>query len=206
MPTTDSPIIFNVISSVDLALDTYYLDDRQRQHILLGHRGLGDESISAVQATVEGPTQVYRSKNDDNRLLFVSTDIVIGKGRRPMKVIIERVGTEGKVITATWSGSKFTEQLVWDASGALYTNYDAQHDVFYLSRGGSAMEYAEDDPNFNGMWLRKRDEDDMPQGVTIFGLKNLPRENREALYERIAIFLGVTKDAIKLRINVVFAT
>lgn len=201
MPPDNSPIIFSVASVADLALRSYFLDDRQRQHILLGHRGL-QSSISAIQTAVEGPTQVYRSKSDDNRLVFVSQNVVIGKGR-PMKVIIERVGEEGKIITATWSGGTGSEQLIWDASGAIYTNYDDKHDVFYISKGKTAIEYAEDDTKFE-MWMRKNEEDDSPQGVTVFGLRKVPKENREELFQRIAIFLGVTKDEIGLRAGFIF--
>lgn len=150
-------------------------------------------------------THIYRSKTDDRRLLFVSHNVLTGKNR-PMKVVIERVGEEGKIITATWSGGSVSEQLVWDASGALYTNYDTQHDVFYVSKGTSAVEYAEDDSKFEQMWLRKNEETDAPQGVTIFGLKKLPAENREELFQRIASFLGVTSDEIGLRANSVFTS
>ncbi len=205
MPNTDSPVIFNVTSSADLALQTYWLDDRQRQHILLGHRGIAQTAISAVQSTIEVPTHIYRSKTDDNRFLFVSRDVVIGKQGRPMKVIVERVGSEGKIITATWSGNNFAEQLVWDSSGALYTNYDAQHDVLYVSKGATALEYAEDDPEIANIWLRRNDENDTPQGVTIFGLRKLPKNNRDAIFEKVAAFLSVTKDEVELRANVVFA-
>jgi hypothetical protein len=123
-----------------------------------------------------------------------------------MKVIIERIGSEGKVITATWSGSKFSEQLVWDSSGTLYTNYDDGHDILYISRGPADAEYAEDDPQFASMWLRKRDTDDAPQGVTIFGLKKLPIDQRDELFTRVASFLGVTKDEIGLRANIAFVS
>jgi hypothetical protein len=61
MPELDSPIIFSVVSSADLAMRSYFLDDRQRQHILLGHRGL-QNAITAIQSAVESPTHIYRSK------------------------------------------------------------------------------------------------------------------------------------------------
>jgi hypothetical protein len=198
MPDGKSEIIFSVSSLADLALRSYFLDDKQRQHILLGHRGL-QTAIGAIQSAVEGPTQIYRSKSDDNRLVFISEKVTTGKGR-PMKVVIERVGDEGKIITATWS-SGGGGQLVWDSSGTLYSNYDEPHDVFYLSRGSAKPEYAEDDPKYPDVWLRKNEEDDVAQGVTIFGLKNRSPEDIDELYQHVALFLGVTKDEVGLRIN-----
>lgn len=120
-----------------------------------------------------------------------------------MKVVVERVGEQGKVITATWSSPSHTEELIWDSSGALYTNYDAQNDVLYISKGATAVEYASDDEEFENLWLRKNDEDESPQGVTIFGLKKLVQEERDMLFQRIALFLGVTRDEIMLRSNIV---
>ena len=121
-----------------------------------------------------------------------------------MKVIVERENDQGKIITATWSGNTFTEQLIWESSGTLYTNYDKKHDVFYISKGATTVEYSEDDPEFDALWLRKNEENDSPQGVTIFGLRKIPQHNRDRLFERIAAFLGVTKDDIGLRAGIVF--
>lgn len=201
MPNDSTPIVFSVSSSADLAMRSYFLDDKQRQHILLGHRGL-QNAIIAIQSAVEEPTHIYRSKTADNRLLFVSQKVVTGKGR-PMKVVIERVGEHGKIITATWSSATHTEELIWDSSGTLYTNYDEQNDVLYISKGATAIEYASDDEEFENVWLRKNDEDELPQGVTIFGLKKLVEEERDRLFQRVALFLGVTKDEIMLRSNIV---
>ena len=205
MSKGESPIIFSVSSIADIALRTYYLDDRQRQHILLGHRGLAQAGLVAVQTTVEGPTHIYRSKTDDNRFLFVSQNVVMGRGGRPMKVVIERTGETGKIITATWSNNSFSEELVWDSSGALYTNYDEQHDIFYISKGSARLEYSEDDPDYEMLWLRRNDDDNSPQGVTIFGLKRIAGDERDNLFQRIALFLGATKDDIRLRAGVVFS-
>lgn len=200
---TDPPIIFRIVSSsADLGLRGYFFDDRQRQHMLLGHRGL-QSAIIAIQSAVEGPTAIYRSKSDDNRFVFLSKNVQTGR-RSLMKVIVERVGDEGKVITATWGGISYSGQLVWDASGALYTNYDDQHDVFYISKGATTDEYADDDPEFD-MWLRKREDDDTPQGVTIFGLRKFEENEINRIFERAALFLGVTRDEIKLRASAVFA-
>jgi hypothetical protein len=202
MSNGNTTIIFSVASAADLALRSYFLDDRQRQHILLGHRGL-QNAIFAIQSAVEQPTQIYRSKSDDRRLAFVSNNVLTGRGH-PMKVIIERVGDRGKIITATWSSVAHSEELIWDASGALYTNYDREHDVFYISKGASAPEYAEDDAEFATMWLRKNEDNDEPQGVTIFGLRSLPEEQRMSLFHHVALFLGVTTDEIRLRSNPIF--
>lgn len=199
MPPSDPPIVFAVKSSADLAIQEYYLDDAQRQHILLGHRGLVSAMV-AIQSTVEQPTHIYRSDQEANRLLFISHGVVTGKGH-PMKVIIEREGDRGKVITATWSGGARDEQLVWDSSGTIYSNYDDGHDVLYLSRGPVATEYAEDDAVFDEVWLRKNEENDTPQGVTVFGIRDYSVEGRTALFAHIAKFLGVPKDEIELRTN-----
>ena len=91
----------------------------------------------------------------------------------------------------------------WESSGTLYTNYDKDHDVFYISKGSTAPEYAEDDPKFDYLWLRKNDENDAPQGVTIFGLRDVPPQDKESLFREIAFFLGVSKGDIELRANAI---
>ena len=199
MSTNNSEIIFSVGCRADIALREYFLDDRQRQHILLGHRGLYNAMI-AIQSAVEAPTHIYRSKSDDNRLIFVSHEVITGRGH-PMKVIVERVDDKGKIITATWGSKNSTEELVWEFSGALYSNYDKMHDVLYISKGITAAEYSEDDTEYASLWLRRNEENDEPQGVTVFGLGKMSDIDRNVIVDRISSFLGVTRDAVRLRAN-----
>jgi hypothetical protein len=86
----------------------------------------------------------------------------------------------------------------------LYANYDDQHDVVYISKEATTGEYADDDTEFD-MWLRKREDDDTPQGVTIFGLRKFDENEANRIFERAALFLGVTRDEIKLRAGAVFS-
>jgi hypothetical protein len=198
-------MLFETTSSADVAIERYYLDDAQRQHILLGHRGLAP-IISCIKDAVETPTSVYLSKSVTARMLFVSTNVTTGGGH-PMKVIIEREGTEGKIITASFSGGKYGGQLIWDSSGTIYSNYDEKHDVLYISNGASSVEYAEEDEEFGEhLWLRHNEETEAHQGVTIFGLKALADASRDALVLRAADFLGVTADSLKLRLAPVLRT
>ena len=158
--------------------------------------------VKITHHRILAPTHVHRSKTAANRLLFVPHSVVTGKDR-PMKVVVEHIGAQGKVITATWSAGSQSEPLVWESSGTLYTNYDKDHDVFYISKGSTAPEYAEDDPKFGYLWLRKNDENDAPQGVTVFGLRDVPPQDKESLFSEIAFFLGVSKGDIELRANAI---
>jgi hypothetical protein len=166
-------------------------------HIQLGHRGLTNITQTGIKATVETPTRVYLSAESPNRFLFHSTDVQTKSGK-PLMVVVERQAARGRVITAS-PHPKPQGQMLWESSGSIYSSYDPESDLFYLSKGAATDTYVNAEEAH--IWFRVADSDDTPLGVTVFDLKSFWRENKSDLISKISNFLMTAPKEIELRVE-----
>lgn len=195
--------IFTVTSTVDLAMTDIYLSDIAHAHILAGHRDLRSMMVLGVQATVEKSTAVYMSSKVPNRFLFKS-DEVKSKGGNPMVVVVERHAEKGKIITAS-PRPNTKGQLIWESSGSIYSNYDDNADLLYISKGTARDADVIDSDEDDRIWYRAAEEDNSPVGVTIFDLRGHWRERVQELAGMVSRFLNVPSAEKDGRIRIALA-
>ena len=90
---------------------------------------------------------------------------------------------------------------LWDESNGLYTHFDAEEDILYLSRGPAVDSYARISEHDERFWFRYSDADDSKTGVTIFGARKMQADDPEDLAKRVADFLGVGRPQVLERIG-----
>jgi hypothetical protein len=188
-------VVFATVSNADLGFAEIYLTQRQADHISIGHRDVGSLVYTIVKQAIEQTTQIYLSAVP-RRLVYLSSNVTTRSGH-PMTVVIERVESKGKVITATWK-DKVRGMIIWDSTNGLYANFDDESDVLYISRGPSVISYASEDPHDPDIWYRYSDDDNSHTGVTIFRAKEL--KSREMLAKIASYFLGVAETQIADRL------
>jgi hypothetical protein len=116
-----------------------------------------------------------------------------------MKVVVERVSERGKVIAALWSRSP-REVLVWESSANIYSNYDPDGDVLYVSKGASVDEYTDGEDEM-GVWHRRSEDDDTPTGVTVFGVRKWRTKDAAPLIQHIAEYLSIAPGDVDFRVK-----
>lgn len=201
-----SDILWETGSTALVPFTKIYMDENQAEHIARGHREFANLHLP-IQEAIANPTRVYeavRSHPSDGaykRLQFVSDNVRTASGRSFLMAVVERdQDGAGKVITATWKGS-VAGSVFWEAESNVFTHYDKDHDIAYISRGTPREAYAEDDSEFPSIWLRRSDEDDTPLGVTVFEFSHFWSAQKEKLVEKIAAFMSLGKDDIKIRLG-----
>ena len=190
--------VFTTQSDADLGMSDIYLNDAQYRHMILGHRDLRSVVIMGIQQTIENPTHVYLSKSAGGRFVFRS-DHVQTKSGKAMAVVVERDQDRGKVITAT-PHMNTGGQLVWESSGSLYSIYDKDGDLFYVSKGAARDAYAVESDE-ECLWFRLADADNAPLGATVFDLRKRWSSRIPELSKLVADFLNVLPTEISLRVD-----
>jgi uncharacterized protein YuzE len=85
-----------------------------------------------------------------------------------------------------------------DSTNNLYTNFDLDADVLYVSRGPAVESYAVEDEENPDIWYRYAIEDGSRTGITIFRARQSVGFDHGA---RIASsFLGISETRIRERI------
>lgn len=191
-------IVFKVTTSAKLHFNSIFLTEVGAEHIRSGHRDVALALHSVVKSTVENPTHVYSDKIDFNRYIFVSENIT--QGMSPMIVIVERLGDDGKIITATPKRGKRTG-ILWDSDANLVTSIDRESDIFYISRGDIVPSYAIDDEDDPCIWRRYAEATDTPVGLTIFKASKNFAERSAAIIKLISDFIGINESQIETRVN-----
>lgn len=188
--------VFSVVSSADLGIGRYYLDEDGLQHILLGHRDLRS-FVTGIEEAVKSPTHVYRSAYSSTRYQFVSHGVLSAHGH-PMNVVVEHELQAGRVITAS-PKNKISGELIWKSDSGVYASYDSRSDVLYFSHGSSRPAYASDDNGNDRVWLRFFEDDDSPAGLTFFDASKVDPPTRSLLISQTASFLRLEKSEIEDR-------
>jgi hypothetical protein len=138
-----------------------------------------------------------------DRFLFRSDDVQ-SKGGKAMVVVVERHAERGKIITAS-PRLNAKGQLIWESSGSIYSNYDEDADLLYISKGTAREAYVVDSDEDDRIWYRAAEEDDSPIGVTIFDLRRYWRQRVHELVQLISSFLNVPSAEIEGRIRIALA-
>jgi hypothetical protein len=188
-------ILFATSSTADFGFANIILTSGSADHISRGHRDIGALPFTLIKEAIEQTTQVY-SSHMVGRLLFVSTNV--SRGNYPMTIVVERVQTSGKIITATWK-DRVSGSVIWDSTNNLYTDFDSDADVLYVSRGPAVASYAAEDDQNPDIWYRYAIEDNSHTGVTIFRAKEFIGLSRGA--QIASSFLGVSELQIRERLN-----
>lgn len=199
----ETKTLFTTISNADFGFSEIFLTDRGSRHITRGHRDIASLPMLLIKSAVENATQVFDT-HMDNRLMFVSSNVTNSSGR-PMGIVIERIdatieGTpKGKVITATWRDNTETNyRVLWTATSNLYTDFDNESNILYISIGPSIESYAKENNDNPDFWYRYADRDDAHTGITIF------RATCKTLQQILLIsseFLGISEEQIKDRLD-----
>jgi len=197
--------VWTVTTLPDLGMTEIYLSEERLHHILLGHRDLRNVIQHVVKETVENPTSVNLSRYGRGRMVFTSANIQSARGKS-MGVVVEREDSRGKVITATQMTLP-RRDLVWESAGSVYSSYDRDSDVFYVSKGGAQEAYVNDPEQEAGLWFRQSVDDDSPVGVTVFMFEHNWNPGRlHELAEQIAKFLFVLPSEIEARMKSALST
>jgi hypothetical protein len=194
-------IIFEARSPADLGFTNIVLTAERADHISTGHRDLGMLPNQLIRAAIEGTTQVYDS-HIAGRYEFLSNNVRT-RGGRPAVVIVEREKEAGKIITASWK-DKVNKPIIWDSDNELYSNFDSDSDVLYVSRGPAVVSYAVEDESDPDFWFRYSDDDASHTGVTVFNAQEHARTRRDRLVRRISEFIGLADTQIAGRIERLF--
>lgn len=192
-----SDLLWETKAAADLGMPKIYLSAEGLEHIRLGHRDIAELSHTLIKSAVEQTTAVYYGHS--GRFVFVS-DEVTTKGGSSMAIIIERDEAGGKVVTATWTRQR-RPPLIWDVSEGLYSHFDADSDVLYLSVGEARESYGEPSEDSLDIWLRYADDNDDPTGVTIFSASAKSKEAIDSLIKVVATHLGISVAPVKRRIE-----
>lgn len=193
--TDSEPVIFSTSSTADFGFANIFLTSRSADHISIGHRDIGALPFTLIKEAIEQTTHVY-SSHMIGRLVFVSTNV--NRDDYPMAVVVERVRESGKVVTATWKG-RVSGSVIWDSTNNLYTNFDRDADILYVSRGPAVRAYAVEDEQNPDVWYRFGMEDESHTGVTIFRAREVIGLDRGA--QIASSFLGISEVQIRERLQ-----
>lgn len=192
-------IIFEVVSTADFGSGPIRLTEGGARHIQLGHRDISRSLHTSVKEVLEKPTEVYEGNTQDSdRLLYLSGN-VRSSGGRPLAVVVEKGARFSEVVTATWK-QPVPRVALWSSSNDLYTHFDHDHDVLYVSVGPADAAYVEEDPKDDTIWFRHRDSDSAPVGVTVFDVQR-KLLTVEDVAGKIARFLGLAETQILDRLQ-----
>jgi hypothetical protein len=145
---TMTDTVFVTSSNVDFGFTEIVLTVRSANHIMIGHRDIGTLPITLLKEAIEKTTHVVVS-SVPRRFVFLSRDVTTASGR-PIAVIVERpdsakeASLQGKIITATWKDD-IRGKMVWESNNGLYSSFDDQADILYISRGSAVVSYAVED-------------------------------------------------------------
>lgn len=194
-------IIFEARSPADLGFTNIILTAERADHISTGHRDLGMLPNHLIRAAIEETTQVYDS-HTAGRYEFLSNNVRT-RGGRPAVVIVEREKEAGKIITASWK-DKVNRPVIWDSDIELYSNFDPESDILYVSRGPAVVSYAVEDETNPDFWFKYSDDDESHTGVTVFNAREYARVRRNILVQRISEFIGLADTQVAGRIDRLF--
>ena len=194
--------IFITKSTADFGFVDVFLTHGGLDHINVGRRDR-NLSPSQIKEAVERATHVVTG-NQPNRVVFYSTHVLNVSGRRPLAVVVESSGRDqGKNITSTWKDNVKGGPVLWESTNGFYTDFDADSDIVYISKGPVADTYSIEDDADGDIWYNKSDDNDAPVGVTIFRARERERQNSGWIAGVASDFLGLTRQQISDRLDLV---
>jgi hypothetical protein len=152
--------------------------------------------VSGIQAAVTEPTHIYAS-SVSGRYLFASQDVQSRAGH-PMSVVVVRENERGKILTASIR-AHHSEPLVYSSANSVYSNFDKDADIFYLSKGQAREAYAEDFSDDERLWLRRAEDDGAPIGITAFDFRSHWGTKIDVLINAVSRFLGILPSEVEVR-------
>jgi len=171
--------------------------DTWEGHIRVRHPEVSSR-LGDIKITVTAPSYAANSLpgpggRNNNNLVLVNNSSTLETSY--LHVFLTQTASEWRVTSAIFSNNYHSDK-VWDVStSGIQSDYDADSDVLYLSKGEPQSALTESSPE--GLLLRYGIKDHVPCGITVLSYKGDWQDYHDLLTLRVTDFLGVAKAAAK---------